>query len=336
MTGSKSNRDLYAEITSTITADLEAGTLPWVRPWGQGRAPALALPSNYATGRTYSGINILLLWRAVIEHGFATHTWLTYKQAEALGAHVRRAERGTTIVYADRFTPAAERQRASKAGDLPGTVPFLKAFTVFNADQIDGLPAPLPSSPPLDDARIEPVVRDLIQASGLDFRIGGHDAFYDRVWDYVQVPPAAAFPQPVNWHRTALHEMAHATGHINRLNRDMTGAFGSDLYACEELVAELAAAFCCAALGIVPTVRHADYLASWLKVIRADKRAIIRAASKAAKAADWLLRFAPEGSDRSQRPAGEKEKAAFIGAFAGPEESRGTSTHLPTGADHAH
>ncbi len=110
----------------------------------------------------------------------------------------------------------------------------------------------------------------------------------------MQVPPPQAYFEPINWHRTALHELGHATGHRSRLDRDLTGSFGSKKYAFEELVAEMNAAFCCASLGIVPTVRHADYIASWLQLLRDDNRAIVRAASQASKAADYLLGFLPE------------------------------------------
>ena len=141
---------------------------------------------------------------------------------------------------------------------------------------------------------IEPRVEALICATGIDFRIGGDRAFYVPALDYVQVPPPAAYFEPINWHRTALHEMGHATGHASRLGRDFSGSFGTKKYAFEELVAEMNAAFCCASLGIVPTVRHADYIGSWLEVLREDNRAIVRAASQASKAADWLLAHLPD------------------------------------------
>jgi antirestriction protein ArdC len=141
---------------------------------------------------------------------------------------------------------------------------------------------------------IEPQVEALIRATGIDFRIGGDRAFYVPALDYVQVPPPQAYFEPINWHRTALHELGHATGHASRLARDFSGSFGTKAYAFEELVAEMNAAFCCASLGIVPTVRHADYIGSWLEVLREDNRAIVRAASQASKAADWLLAHLPE------------------------------------------
>jgi antirestriction protein ArdC len=141
---------------------------------------------------------------------------------------------------------------------------------------------------------IEPTVEALIKATGIDFRIGGNRAFYAPTEDYVQVPPPAAYFEPINWHRTALHELCHASGHKSRLNRDLDGSYGTKKYAFEELIAELGAAFSCASLGIIPTVRHADYIGSWLEVLREDDRAIVRAASQASKAADYLLGFAPE------------------------------------------
>ncbi|MBB4024212.1 MULTISPECIES: zincin-like metallopeptidase domain-containing protein [Actibacterium] len=156
-----------------------------------------------------------------------------------------------------------------------------------------------------DDPRhlglIEPRVEALIAATGIDFRIGGNRAFYVPAHDYVQVPPPQAYFEPINWHRTALHELGHASGAPHRLNRDLSGSFGSKKYAFEELIAEINAAFCCASLGITPTVRHADYIGSWLEVLREDNRAIVRAASQASKAADWLLAFAPDDADQTSR-----------------------------------
>jgi antirestriction protein ArdC len=140
-------------------------------------------------------------------------------------------------------------------------------------------------------------VAALIKASGIDFRIGGDRAFYVPAQDFVQVPPPQSFFEPINWHRTALHECSHASGASHRLNRDLSGSFGSKKYAFEELVAEISAAFCCAALGIVPTVRHVDYIGSWAEVLREDNRAIVRAASQASKSADFLLGFLPASDE---------------------------------------
>jgi antirestriction protein ArdC len=293
---SGSNRaSLYDEITDKIIAELEAGRVPWVQPWGTTAAKApLGLPKNGATGRLYSGINVLILWGAVIERSFPAQSWLTFRQALGLGGNVRKGEQGTTVVYADRFIPEDEKKRAAETGEEPQAIPFLKRFTVFNVAQCEGLPQQIAvAEPPPEPGLFEPKVEALIKAMGIDFRIGGSRAFYVPSEDYVQVPPPQAYFEPINWHRTALHELGHASGHPSRLNRDLSGSFGSKKYAFEELVAEMNAAFCCASLGIVPTVRHADYIGSWLDVLREDNRAIVRAASQAGKAADYLLSFLP-------------------------------------------
>jgi antirestriction protein ArdC len=303
---------LYGEITSKIISELQAGRVPWVQPWGTAAPKApLAMPRNAATGRGYSGINVLILWGSVIENGFPGQNWLTFRQALSLGGNVRKGEHGTTVVYADRFIPDDEKKRARETGEEAQAIPFLKRFTVFNAAQCENLPEDIAvAAPPPPPGLIEPKVEALIAATGIDFRIGGARAFYVPAHDYVQVPPPQAYFEPINWHRTALHEIGHATGHSSRLNRDLSGSFGSKKYAFEEFVAEMSAAFCCASLGIAPTVRHADYIGSWLEVLREDNRAIVRAASQASKAADYILDFLPE--DERAQPVGiggEREAA---------------------------
>lgn len=301
----ESRANLYDEITGKIIAELEAGRVPWVQPWGTAAAKApLAIPKNASTSRQYSGVNVLILWGAVIEQGFTGQSWLTFRQALSLGGHVRKGERGTTVVYADHFIPDDEKKRAAECGEDAQAIPFLKRFTVFNTDQCGELPDEIAAvAPPPPPGMIEPRVEALIKATGIDFRIGGNRAFYVPSVDYVQVPPPAAYFEPINWHRTALHELGHASGHHSRLNRDLSGAHGSKKYAFEELIAELCAAFSCASLGIVPTVRHADYIGSWLEVLREDNRAIVRAASQASKAADFILGFPADEHTQHGIPA---------------------------------
>ena len=293
---------LYQEITEQIIAELEAGHVPWVQPWGTVAAKAsVSIPKNAATQRRYSGINVLILWGAVIERGFAGQSWLTFRQALGLGGNVRKGEHGTTVVYADRFTPDEERRRAERDGDEPNAIPFLKRFTVFNTDQCENLPEGLVTAPvPVPEGLILPHAEALIAATCADFRIGGAQAFYSPSHDFIQVPRPEAYFEPINWHRTALHELGHWVGHASRLGRDLSGGFGSALYAKEELIAEMTSAFVCASLGIVPTVRHADYIGSWLEVLRDDDRAIVRAASAASKAAEYLLAFRPESDAPGQ------------------------------------
>jgi antirestriction protein ArdC len=182
---------------------------------------------------------------------------------------------------------------------------------VFNTDQCENLPDGLVTAPPpVPSGMILPEAEALIGATGADFRIGGDRAFYSPANDYIQVPRPDAYFEPINWHRTALHELGHWVGHSSRLARDLSGAFGSTLYAKEELVAEMTSAFVCASLGIVPTVRHADYLGSWLEVLREDDRAIVRAASAASKAADYLLAFRPDRVDSLEADAMTDERDA--------------------------
>lgn len=313
--------NLYEEVTQRIAAELEAGRPPWVQPWGRAPGTAAAcLPRNALTGRSYSGINILILWGAVIERGYPSQGWLTFRQALQAGGAVRKGEHGTTVVYADRFVPESEKVRAREAGEDAHAVPFLKRFTVFNAAQCDGLSDSFAADPaPLPECEIVPLAEDVIAASGVTVRVGGSQAFYAPALYFVQVPPQPAFFEPINYYRTCLHELTHATGHASRVGRDLSHRFGSPGYAREELVAELGSAFLCAALGIVPTVRHADYIASWLDVLREDNKAIFRAASQASKAAEWLLarRRCPDpgsspgrGGERCEAQGGDESPCA--------------------------
>jgi antirestriction protein ArdC len=301
--GAAGKPNLYQEVTDRIIRELEQGRVPWVQPWGSAKA-ALGLPKSAATGRAYSGINILILWGAVIEQGYPAQQWLTFRQALTLGGHVMKGERGTIVCYADRFTPRSEIERVAREGGEPDVVPFLKRFTVFNAAQCEGLPdhvlAPVPQAP---EREIVPQAEAVIAATGADFRLGGSKAFYDPAEDFIRVPPQPAFFHQIDYYRTALHELGHWTGHPKRLNRDLSGRMGSNPYAREELVAEMASAFLCASLGIVPTVRHTDYLAAWLDVLRQDARAIFRAASQAAKAADYVLGGKSDAAPERQEAA---------------------------------
>ena len=229
---------LYDEVTGRIVSELEAGRFPWVQPWGRTGGTGPGLPRNALTGRSYSGVNILILWGAVIERGFPSQSWLTFRQAQEAGGCVKKSERGQTVVYADRFTPEAEKERAARDGGEAKAVPFLKRFTVFNVAQCEGLRPGLASDPaPLPEREIVPLAEEVIAASGVDFRIGGDRAYYAPDPDFIAVPPQPAFFDQINYYRTCLHELTHATGHPKRLGRDLKNAFGSKDYAREELVA---------------------------------------------------------------------------------------------------
>jgi antirestriction protein ArdC len=296
--------NLYDEVTNRIISELEEGTFPWVKPWGHSGTTAPGLPRNALTARNYSGVNVLILWGEVIEKGYPSQSWLTFRQALEAGGNVMKGERGTTVVYADRFTPEKEKERARDTGDEAKAIPFLKRFTVFNVAQCEGLRPGFAADPaPLPEREIMPVAEAVIAASGVDFFIRGDKAFYSPTLDAVVVPPQPAFFEQIDYYRTALHELTHATGHASRLGRKFGARFGNRDYAREELIAEMGSAFLCAALGIEPTVRHADYLASWLDVLCEDNRAIFRAASQASKAADWLLTRYAEAQDKGREAA---------------------------------
>lgn len=294
--GGGNARDLYADVTAKIIAELEQGRFPWVQPWDA----APTMPRNALTGRRYSGVNVLLLWSAAMERSYSVSGWLTFRQALSAGGNVRKGEKGTLVVYADRFIPDGEKVRAAESGEEPNAIPFLKCFTVFNVAQCDGLPEKIASDPaPRRLLEVIPEAEALIAATGADFRIGGNDAFYIPSEDYVQVPALAAFRNANDFYDTAFHELSHWTGGAKRLDREMKGGFGSPEYAREELIAEISAAFIGASIGLVPTVRHADYLGFWLDILREDKRAIFRATSQATRAADYILAFR-EGEDRRE------------------------------------
>jgi antirestriction protein ArdC len=299
---SASRLALYQEITDKIIRQIEAGTIPWAQPWAEDQT--LSIPRNASTNRAYSGVNILLLWDALFERRFSVNRWLTFKQALQFGGNVRKGERGTTVVYADTFTPKKEGGSTpeSQGEDSGRRVPFLKRFTVFNVAQCDGLPFEYAVQPKQVSQRLPiQAAEALISASGARFERGGEHAYYHTADDCIRVPDQTSFFEPINFYRTALHELTHWSGAKHRLNRDFTGRFGSTAYAREELVAEMGSAFLCASLGIVPTVRHADYIGNWLDVLKNDSRAIVSAASHASKASDFLLSFTD---------ASETEKAA--------------------------
>lgn len=290
MTATANVQTLHDTVTARIISELEAGRFPWVQPWASSGGTPLGLPQNASTGRTYSGVNILLLWSAAVEQGRTSQRWLTFKQALALGGCVRKGEKGTMVVYADTFVPKAEQEKAAGSGEEARRVGFLKRFTVFHVDQCEGLPAGPCPEPMAGRTEVLNHVEDVISATHADIRIGGEIAFYSPSHDFIQVPPQEAYFEPINWYRTKLHELTHWTGHVTRLDRSFSGKRGGSAYAREELVAELGAAFLCAELGVAPTVRHADYLGAWLEVLKQDNRAILQAASLASKAADFVMK----------------------------------------------
>ncbi len=294
-------------MTDRIVSDLEKGVRTWLKPWSADaaadRLPSLPLRHN---GTPYRGVNVLLLWGETIEKGYTRNLWMTYKQAEELGAHVRKGEHGSLVVYADRFN---KTEQNDKGEDVERSIPFMKGYTVFNVEQIEGLPAHYYQPPaPRDDSRTLELIEEaetFFAGTAATFRHGGNRAFYAPAADFIQLPPAEAFRDAESYAATKAHELVHWTGHARRMAREFGKRFGDQAYAFEELVAELGAAFLCADLGITPEPRedHAGYLAHWLEVLKGDKRAIFSAAAHAQRAADFLHGL--------QQPHEEEEAAAL-------------------------
>ena len=287
------SNDLYAETTARIVAALEHGAPPWVRPWST--IPD-ALPMNAQTRRPYRGINFALLSLEAERQGYGVNRWLTFRQALELGGFVRKGEQGSPVVFWQlrRIGMVAEAHpdRELEPPALPEKVyPLLRAYTVFNVAQMNGLAAQYTeaSNPTWEpEARAE----ELLLMSGARFRLGGARAFYQPGTDEIHLPPPAAFASASGYYAVALHELTHWCGHPDRCDRDLTGRFGDASYAAEELIAEMGAAYLCAFCRIDGELRHTSYLESWLKVLRADKRAIFTAAAQAQRAADYVLRLA--------------------------------------------
>ena len=297
MTKTLANRpDVYARVTDKIVADLEKGVRPWMRPWhAEHSAGRITRPLRHS-GIPYKGINVIMLWSAAELKGYSCPLWLTFKQALELGGNVRKGETGELVVYADRIN---RTETNTKGEEVERAIPFLKGYTVFNAEQCDGLPAQYTTraaAPLLSPLQRLDAADAFFAATGATIRHGGTRAYYAEGPDYVQMPPFETFKDAEGYAATLAHECVHWTKHTSRLARDMGRVkWGDEGYAREELVAELGSAFLCADLGITPEVRddHAAYIASWLDVLKQDKRFIFSAASHAQRAADYLHGFQP-------------------------------------------
>lgn len=286
--------DVHSRVTARIVADLEQGARPWLRPWSVEHAAGHITRPLRANGTPYRGVNVLLLWGEAVANGYVAPTWMTYKQAQELGAQVRTGEHGSLVVYATRFT---KTETGDQGQEIEREIPFMKAYTVFNIKQIEGLSASCYAQPTAAlpaAARIE-AAEHFFAATGATIRHGGNRAFYSPARDFVQMPHFAAFNDAESYSATLAHDLTHWASHPSRLARKLGERHGDQAYAFEELIAELGAAFLCADLGMTPEPRedHAAYLASWLQVLKQDKRAIFSAAAHAQRAADYLQSLQP-------------------------------------------
>jgi antirestriction protein ArdC len=292
-TTSTEKKDIFQRVTDQIVEAIEAGTETYRLPWrASGGFPCS--PINAVSKRPYRGINVVILWATAEQKGYKSGVWATFKQWQEMGAQVRKGEKSAHVAFWKFFD---KEQSQGTEGDKTKNdkIPMARDYFVFNAEQVDGFQKT--EAPTLSRAVRIGRAESFFQTLGVDPRPGGNRAYYCPTSDAVHMPPFEAFREPLFYYSVLSHESTHWSGAPHRLNRDLSGRFHTESYAMEELVAELGAAFLCSELGLPtdPRQDHAPYIASWLKVLKNDKRAIFTAAAKAQEAVDWMTKkTAPE------------------------------------------
>jgi antirestriction protein ArdC len=290
-------RDHYQELTDKIIAALEAGVAPWRRPWDPNACGGSIVPVNAVTGHRYRGVNLFVLGMSPLALGSDDPRWCSYRQSAARGWQVRKGEKATPVYF---YKPIEIEDKTADGDGETRRIPMLRVFSVFHASQIDGVPA---LAQAIATKTVPERIQDvelIIEASEVPVQIGGDQAFYNPALDRIQMPPDAAFNGPEQRAVVLLHELAHASGHFSRLDRDLSGGFGSTLYAKEELRAELTSVAVGSMIGLPCDIpNHASYLQSWIDVLKQDRREIFRAAAEAQRIADYILSFHPDYSAAS-------------------------------------
>lgn len=287
----KDRFDIHQHITNQIVTLIEKGAGEFQLPWHKGSGSILR-PTNIASKKPYRGVNIVALWAASEFNGYTSGLWGTYRQWQEAGAQVKKGEKASHIVFYKEIDVASDEE-----GDA-GKRLFARASAVFAAEQVDGFAAPT-----IEPVSFDPIVQAdrFVSSTGAKIEHGGARAYYRLSTDAIQLPPRETFvgtktsTPAESYYSTLLHELVHWTSHETRCARELGKRFGDQAYAMEELVAELGAAFLCADLSISldPRPDHAQYLASWLNVLKEDSRAIFTAASKASAASDYLASLQP-------------------------------------------
>jgi antirestriction protein ArdC len=294
--GKAMRTDIYQRITDQIVAELERGVRPWMKPWNAEHAAGRITRPLRGNGVPYRGINVLMLWSAAIENGYAAPVWMTFRQAAELGANVRKGEKGSLVVYANKITRTETDGESSE--ETAHDIHYMKGYTVFNVEQIDRLPDHYYAKPAPRTCTIQRIerVESFFAPTRADIRHSGDRAYYACVSDHIQMPLMESFRDAESYYATLAHEETHWTKHPKRLDRDFgRKRWGDEGYAMEELVAELGSAFLSADLELTPALRddHASYIEHWLKVLKSDSRAIFTASSHAQRAADFLHGLQP-------------------------------------------
>ncbi|SEN20792.1 ArdC family protein [Halomonas caseinilytica] len=309
--------DIYQAVTDRIVAQLEQGTIPWVKPWNSSGKPEPALtPRNAVTGRPYNGINVVLLWSAAAENGYTQDRWLTFKQAKEAGGSVKKGETSTLACFYKPMKKPKLDDDGNQELDEEGNpkeerFAILRGFNLFNIDQCEGLPDEITEPGSSSEVAFSPhdEAEHVMASSGVAIEhVEGNKAFYTPALDRIRLPARHQFDLAERYYSTALHELVHSTGHQKRLAREGIVAFdgfGSPSYAREELVAELGMAYLCGQLGIAGELQDASYIANWIAALREDKRAIFNASGHAREAAEFLLERA-EATPRQEASPGRQ------------------------------
>lgn len=297
--------DPYEKITAAILEALEAGVVPWRRPW-----KAIDAPQNLVSKRPYRGINVFLLQATAQARGYSSPFWATYKQISERGGQVRKGEKATQVVLWKWVERTKENEQTGE--EETRRVPFLRLYSVFNTDQADGLSIELPTErdhDPIEAAEAivagyvgSPAGRTVGRGDlGPTVRHGGDAAYYSPDLDLVAVPRPESFENAERYYAVVFHELAHSTGHASRIDRKLEeGTFGNESYSREELLAEISACFLLSESSIeVDVEQPAAYIACWIRALQDDPKLVVNAAAGAQKAVDWIL---------DRKPANEKEE----------------------------
>jgi antirestriction protein ArdC len=307
-------RDYHQELTDSLLKLMEEGKVPWERPFDPSKSAGPQAPMNPTTGKAYRGVNTIVLGINPLSFLTEDPRWMTYKQAINEGWQVQKGAKSATVFY---YKILEVEDTKANGDEVQKRIPMLKAFSVFHASQIDGIPPYFPADVKDVPWRRPEAVQTILDNSQAVLRIGGPRAYYSPSTDHIQLPEDGSFVSPEAWSAVAMHELGHWTGHKDRLNRDLAGGRMSHSYAREELRAELASFFIGSELGIPVNVpNHASYLQSWIQALKEDKREIFRASSDAQKISDFCLSFHQQWKASKEKQAKATDE---LGAETAPE-----------------